>query len=44
MAVALSFLASPVFTHGGEAHIVPMDKTLKDWCRCQWDDFASSLP
>lgn len=32
LAVALSFAwQAPVFAHGGEAHMVPMDKT---WCRC----------
>ena len=30
LAVALSFAwQAPVFAHGGEAHMVPMDKTLK---------------
>lgn len=31
LAVALSFAwQAPVFAHGGEAHMVPMDKTLKE--------------
>ncbi len=42
LAVAL-FCAwqSPVFAHGGEAHMVPMDKTLADFgADVQWDDYA----
>ncbi|MBW9312762.1 hypothetical protein FA041_10505 [Escherichia coli] len=42
MAVALSFARqAPVFAHGGEAHMVPMDKTLKEFgADVQWDDYA----
>ncbi|MBW6054578.1 hypothetical protein HTZ85_01205 [Escherichia coli] len=42
MAVALSFAwQAPVFAHGGEAHMVPMDKTLKEFgADVQWDDYA----
>ena len=42
LAVAL-FCAwqSPAFAHGGEAHMVPMDKTLQDFgADVQWDDYA----
>ncbi|WP_285143161.1 stalk domain-containing protein, partial [Serratia ureilytica] len=32
---------SPVFAHGSEAHMVPMDKTLADFgAEVQWDDYA----
>ena len=32
---------SPVFAHGSEAHMVPMDKTLQDFgADVQWDDYA----
>ena len=42
LAVALSFAwQAPVFAHGGEAHMVPMDKTLKEFgADVQWDDYA----
>lgn len=42
MAVALCCAwQSPVFAHGSEAHMVPMDKTLKDFgADVQWDDYA----
>lgn len=42
LAVALSFARqAPVFAHGGEAHMVPMDKTLKEFgADVQWDDYA----
>lgn len=34
-------LAKPGFAHGGEAHMVPMDKTLQDFgVDVQWDDYA----
>lgn len=42
LAVAL-FCAwqSPVFAHGDEAHMVPMDKTLQAFgADVQWDDYA----
>ena len=32
---------SPVFAHGSEAHMVPMDKTLQTFgADVQWDDYA----
>lgn len=32
---------NPTFAHGGEAHMVPMDKTLEDFgADVQWDDYA----
>ena len=32
---------SPTFAHGGEAHMLPMDKTLADvGADVQWDDYA----
>lgn len=32
---------SPAFAHGGEAHMVPMDKTLQEFgADVQWDDYA----
>lgn len=42
LAVALSFAwQAPVFAHGGEAHMVPMDETLKEFgADVQWDDYA----
>ena len=42
MAVALCCAwQSPVFAHGSEAHMVPMDKTLQDFgADVQWDDYA----
>lgn len=44
LAVAVALMCSwqaPVFAHGGEAHMVPMDKTLKDFgADVQWDDYA----
>ncbi|MFR0315706.1 hypothetical protein ACLHY6_32250, partial [Escherichia coli] len=38
LAVALSFAwQAPVFAHGGEAHMVPMDETLKEFgADVQW--------
>ena len=50
LAVALSFAwQAPVFAHGGEAHMVPMDKTLKEFrseerrvgkeCRSRWSPY-----
>ena len=46
LAVAL-FCAwqGPAFAHGGEAHMVPMDKTLQDFgADVQWDDYAQIYP
>ncbi|WP_330981793.1 MULTISPECIES: primary-amine oxidase [Enterobacterales] len=44
LAVAVALMCSwqaPVFAHGGEAHMVPMDKTLQDFgADVQWDDYA----
>lgn len=42
MAVALCCAwQSPVFAHGSEAHMVPMDKTLQAFgADVQWDDYA----
>lgn len=42
LAVALMCCGvSPAFAHGGEAHMVPMDKTLQDFgADVQWDDYA----
>lgn len=42
LAVALSFAwQAPLFAHGGEAHMVPMDETLKEFgADVQWDDYA----
>ena len=32
---------SPVFAHGSEAHMVPLDKTLQEFgADVQWDDYA----
>lgn len=32
---------SPVFAHGSEAHMVPLDKTLQAFgADVQWDDYA----
>lgn len=32
---------TPAFAHGGEAHMVPMDKTLQEFgADVQWDDYA----
>ena len=32
---------SPVYAHGSEAHMVPMDKTLQAFgADVQWDDYA----
>lgn len=46
LAVALSFAwQAPVFAHGGEAHMVPMDKTLKEFApMCSGTTTPSSLP
>lgn len=44
LAMAVALICSwqtPVFAHGGEAHMVPMDKTLQDFgADVQWDDYA----
>ena len=44
LALAVALVCSwqtPVFAHGGEAHMVPMDKTLQDFgADVQWDDYA----
>lgn len=42
MAVALCCAwQSPVYAHGSEAHMVPMDKTLQAFgADVQWDDYA----
>ncbi|MFK3658992.1 primary-amine oxidase [Scandinavium sp. NPDC088450] len=44
LAVAVALMCSwqaPVFAHGGEAHMVQMDKTLQDFgADVQWDDYA----
>ncbi|HEX4502453.1 MAG TPA: primary-amine oxidase [Scandinavium sp.] len=44
LALAVALMCSwqtPVFAHGGEAHMVPMDKTLQDFgADVQWDDYA----
>lgn len=46
LAVALSFAwQAPVFAHGGEAHMVPMDKRLKNLVpMCSGTTTPSSLP
>ncbi|NIF31616.1 primary-amine oxidase [Enterobacter sp. Cy-643] len=46
LALAIALLTSvgvnaPAFAHGGEAHMVPMQKTLADFgADVQWDDYA----
>lgn len=44
LAMAVALICSwqtPVFAHGGEAHMLPMDKTLQDFgADVQWDDYA----
>lgn len=44
LALAVALICSwqaPVFAHGGEAHMLPMDKTLQDFgADVQWDDYA----
>ncbi|QKN82036.1 primary-amine oxidase [Scandinavium goeteborgense] len=44
LALAVALMCSwqaPVFAHGGEAHMVPMDKTLQEFgADVQWDDYA----
>jgi primary-amine oxidase len=42
LAVAIALLTSPAaFAHGGEAHMVPMEKTLTEFgADVQWDDYA----
>lgn len=44
LALAVALLCAwqaPVFAHGGEAHMVPMDKTLQEFgADVQWDDYA----
>lgn len=42
LALAIALLTSPaVFAHGGEAHMVPMEKTLAEFgADVQWDDYA----
>ncbi|MEW5561205.1 primary-amine oxidase [Enterobacter asburiae] len=44
LAMAVALMCSwqtPVFAHGGEAHMLPMDKTLQDFgADVQWDDYA----
>ncbi|MFJ3456580.1 primary-amine oxidase [Scandinavium goeteborgense] len=44
LALAVALMCSwqaPVFAHGGEAHMVPMDKTLQQFgADVQWDDYA----
>ncbi|MGO1310638.1 MAG: stalk domain-containing protein, partial [Kluyvera intermedia] len=42
LAIALCCVGTgPAFAHGGEAHMVPMDKTLQEFgADVQWDDYA----
>ncbi|MCS2172826.1 primary-amine oxidase [Scandinavium sp. TWS1a] len=44
LALAVALMCNwqaPVFAHGGEAHMVPMDKTLQEFgADVQWDDYA----
>lgn len=42
LAVALcAAWQAPAFSHGGEAHMVPLEKTLQDFgATVQWDDYA----
>ena len=44
LALAVALMCSwqsPAFAHGGEAHMLPMDKTLADFgADVQWDDYA----